>query len=738
MRRVGLLAALGVLVLALAPAGAVAAPVSEQGYIPIAGGVQLEYSLELPAASGRFPVAMTYAGYCEGASWTCNEPDSAPALLAAGYAVLGVSVPGTSCSTGTFDAFTAGEAAAGAAAVEWAAQQPWSDGHIGMFGDSFPGILQLGVAALRPAHLDAVAPWQVTSDLYRDVAYPGGMANLEFGAFWAGLDQPLNSYESGIQQALAAGDTTCAIALAHDLADEPSHNIAIQGLLHPYDDSFWQAREPGADADRIDVPLLGCVTWQDDEVSSRGSSYLSELDPARTWVLASNGYHGQCEENSPAAIQEEVAFFDRFVKGVQNGFESTPHLQLWHETHVNGAGQNVPSWISSYPSYEAMHVQPLSLYFRADGQLALTAPAGGAPADRYDYPGPSLGSEDGIVFGQHNLLWNAEDPAGASVSYTTPPLSRDAEFFGSGSANIWLSSSASNTDLQITLTEVRPDGQEVYVSRGWLQAQDRALDPQRSTALAPYQLDQQADASPLVPGEPTYMRLQLWPFDYVFRKGSSIRLWIDAPTGVTGGWSLNFLTTPAVNSIYADPQHPSALVLGYLPGGTAPASLPKCDTILNQPCRRNDIAVPAGSITIPAAPAAGSGSSGSGVRTGAGAAGRAGAGRRGKKSQLPAVLAIGGGNGQVRVKLRCAAGARCAGYKLTVTPSGRRGRRPIREVIAQRSGTIGSGRTVMVTVRLNHAGSALLRRLGLLRARVTVLAAGRNLRAASVVITRRR
>jgi predicted acyl esterase len=203
------------------------------------------------------------------------------------------------------------------------------------------------------------------------------------------------------------------------------------------------------------------------------------------------------------------------------------------------------------------------------------------------------------------------------VAYTTPRLTHDVELFGSGSANIWLSSTAlptsaqtgagfpvglsgvgSDTDVQITLTEVRPDGQEVYVARGWLRASHRALDPARSTALAPYQTDQQKSARPLVPGRPTYMRIQLWPFDYVFRKGSSIRLWIDAPTGETGGWSFDFIKTPEMNSVYADAHHPSAIVLGYLPRGRAHTAFPTCNTLLNQPCRPNTTAVPLGKLTI--------------------------------------------------------------------------------------------------------------------------------------------
>jgi hypothetical protein len=138
----------------------------------------------------------------------------------------------------------------------------------------------------------------------------------------------------------------------------------------------------------------------------------------------------------------------------------------------------------------------------------------------------------------------------------------------------------------------------VYIGRGWLRASHRVLDPARSTALAPFHTDQEADARPLVSRQPTRMRVQLWPFDYVFRKGSSIRLWIDAPTGETGGWSLDFNKTPATNSIYADARHPSALVLGHVKGGRAKAPPPACGALLNQPCRRSSAPGPGGTTTI--------------------------------------------------------------------------------------------------------------------------------------------
>src|SRR4051812_40288134 len=373
-----LVVCLGIVGLLLISAtAAVAAPVEKQGSIPMADGTQLEYTVDLPAHSGRFPVAMVYDGYCEGAgATTCNDAATASALLARGYAVLGVSIRGTSCSTGVFEAFTPQEWLDGAAAVEWAARQPWSNGHLGMLGDSFPGITQVGVAGLRPRHLDAIAPFQVVTDLYRDAGYPGGIANTGFGAFWGGVDQPNNSYHSGAQQAVATGDASCAQAQATHLASEPSHNIGIEGLQHPFHDAYWRDRVPGANAAKIRVPTFGCLSWQDDETSSRGSSYLSGLDPRRTWVVTTNGYHGMCELGTPRITQQLVAFFDRFVKHESNGFKRTPHIQLWHDATTNAAGENVPSWVTKFKSYASMPLRPLRLYFRSGGGLSLTRPKG--------------------------------------------------------------------------------------------------------------------------------------------------------------------------------------------------------------------------------------------------------------------------------------------------------------------------------------------------------------------------
>jgi putative CocE/NonD family hydrolase len=487
---------------------------------------------------------------------------------------------GTGCSQGNFDFRNPVEYADGAAAVEWAAGQSWSTGHVGMFGDSFPGLMQPGVAARRPSGLNAIAPWQIVDDVYRDVAYTGGIANGEFGAFWGLGDQPAAANSSALQGA-EAGDSQCPQSLAGQATVNPTSNIFLAGFQHPYVDSFWNSKAVGAAASQINVPAFGCQTWQDDEVGSRSAwTLFPRLDPARTWMIVANGYHSMCVNSTPIT-NELVSFFDRFVKGEQNGFETTPHMQIWHDT--TGATDARPTWVTTSSSWPPA-TKTNRLYLGSAAALTAAPPSGAQPADSYASPTVSAGTEDGVVFGQHNELWKQPGTPDGALAYTTPKLADDVELLGPASLDLWLTSTATDTNLQATITEVRPDGQEVYVARGWLRASQRKLDPQASTATMPVQTDLQSDVQPLVPGEPTFMRLNVFPLDYVFRAGSRIRLVIDTPSQ-TGGWNFEPLANAGVNNILHDSQHPSEITVGTVPGATARAGYPACDTLLNQPCR---------------------------------------------------------------------------------------------------------------------------------------------------------
>ena len=155
---------------------------------------------------------------------------------------------------------------------------------------------------------------------------------------------------------------------------------------------------------------------------------------------------------------------------------------------------------------------------------------------------------------------------------------------GLGSVDLWISSKAPDTDLEVTLSEVRPNGREVYVQSGWLRASHRALDPS-STALDPVPTHLQADEAPLPSGEPTQVRVELFPFAHPFRAGSRMRITVDAPGNARPTWAFDTISHGERVAVYADAQHRSRIVLPVVWGMKVPQQAPPCRSLRSQPCR---------------------------------------------------------------------------------------------------------------------------------------------------------
>lgn len=448
----------------------------------------------------------------------------------------------------------------------------------------------LGVASFHPQGLDAIAPFHVATDFYRDIAYPGGVYNSAF----------INSYAAAMVQADAAaasggisrGDQQCITDFNTHVQLNKRYDIAPNSLAHPFDDGYWRTA-PGAYLDRVDVPVLGCQSWQDGLVSSRATeTFYDTLNQRTSWFIGMNGPHNQCEFTLPLSMM--VTFLRHYVAGVNNGWQHTPHITILHEASANPHGGSVPAWVGTYATWADV-MKPVTLDFHGDGSLATTAAVGQA-AGQSSFSGPAA-SQSG--------RWTSAPAKGTSVSYTSPPLTRDADFFGPASVNLWLSSTAPDTDVEVILSEVRPDGEEQYVQAGWLDLAQRTPappgnGPDQSSALRPYQVHTLAGYQPLTPGTPVYARVELFPFEHVFRAGSSIRITIDTAMGdvqATGLWGLSGLPAQVQDTIYANPSRQSDLVLGLIPGATAEKPMPACGTVIGEPCRPNTTPVPSGNLT---------------------------------------------------------------------------------------------------------------------------------------------
>jgi uncharacterized protein len=176
--------------------------------------------------------------------------------------------------------------------------------------------------------------------------------------------------------------------------------------------------------------------------------------------------------------------------------------------------------------------------------------------------------------------------AGKGLGFVSPVLGRDAVIAGNWSTDLWLRSSARDTDLQITLTEVRPDGKETQVQNGWLRASHRKL-YRRSTELYPQPTHLQRDARPIPRKGFTRVRVAGFPVAHAFRKGSRIRLNIQAPGGDRQIWDFNTLEDGKTRNVIAmGGKFPSRMNLPLLPKATAQGTpLPEPTALRGQPSR---------------------------------------------------------------------------------------------------------------------------------------------------------
>jgi putative CocE/NonD family hydrolase len=586
-RVIGTVLAVAALALPLAPRVLADPPTHETGYVPVAVGTldetTLHYKVMLPDAErwgpGPYPAVIDYSGYLPAQSIYDGLDDR---FTAAGYAVVGLNMRGSGCSGGKFDYFEPRQAKDGAEAIEWLATRDWSNGKFAMVGKSYPGITQLFVAAQQPEHLVAIVPGHVFGDLYRDVPWPGGILNATFAAGWSA-----NRYEEGYanppQWSLEQNDQQC---LQNFVGHVPNaaFNPLVQGSQpqNHFDSEFYRVRSPFWFADKIDVPTFLVQSWQDEQVGSRATNLIERLRPGLDWrMLVTNGDHG--EYYGDEVFPHILAFLDQHVK------QDAPTPEYLAQDRVivnweNGAkgGRNA-NWTETYPTWPVPGLTPWRLQLGADGRLT----EGAGVAGKVDYTYLSeVGSQERGGFdiaGEPPATWADRPPDGMAASFTTPVLDADKVLLGSASLDLLVSSTAPDTDFEVTLTELRPDGKEVFVQQGWLRASHRKEMPELSTELRPFQTHQILDVQPLVPTQPTPMRLEIFPFGHVFRAGSQLRITVAAPHTWPDLWGFVSLPVPAINSIHTGPGA-SSLALPLVDGAVAGAPLPPC-TLRNQPCR---------------------------------------------------------------------------------------------------------------------------------------------------------
>jgi putative CocE/NonD family hydrolase len=566
------------------------------GYLETRDGTRLRYSVLLPKGKGPFPAIINYSGYDPGAiggsAYRHNDMAMSTSLdrtlLEHGYAVLGVNARGTGCSEGRFDFLARSYGTDGADIVEWSARQAWSNGSIATANWSWAGMSQLATAAEQPPHLKAIVPGMALTDPRSDSWAIGGVPSQGFITGWWMF---LHSRWLTVRRSAEAEHDTACVTQAdknYENAEKPDQNLPTLLIRHPLRDAWIDERTILPRMDRIRVPVLSMEAFQDEATTARAGYYHDRLNPQQLWLIQTNGNHDLYESLEFRKIL--VAYLDHFVKGIENGFQKRPHVEIWQETDSSTTDRH-PAMESAKPRWRIPRNEfpvPVDTWTLSLGpHQTLTSDAASGTPDEYAYPieGPTIDIEPGPgAWGALSPRWRE-----GSVAYTSAPLERDVLIYGPVSADLWISSSANDTDLQVTLTEVSPNGDERYIQRGWLRMSDRALDATRSTDHLPILCDRPECIQALVPNRPALGRVELTKVSHPLRKGSRVRIWIDAPSA-TGENSFDHASLPSKNQIWHDADHPSRVVFGTLPDVETPPGSAGCGHVLMQPCRADPLA----------------------------------------------------------------------------------------------------------------------------------------------------
>jgi predicted acyl esterase len=427
----------------------------------------------LPLTRYRFlrqPDPVTFSALT---TWEAPDPSH---WVPRGYAVVNLDLRGFGRSEGIGTLFSDQEAADYAEIIEWAAAQAWSTGRVGLNGVSYLAISQWKVAALRPKSLAAICPWEGFTDVYRDVAYPGGVREDGFMPFWANMSEK----EGHTAESLRAGQ-----------------------LAHPEFDDFWAARTP--ELERINVPALICASFSDQGLHSRGSfeAFRRIASPQRFLYTHRGGkwstYYG------PEALALQTRFFDCFLKGEDNGMrEAAPvHLEVRSTGQQVHAAREERGWPLPGLRWSRLHLAP--------GELR-DQPVAAATSVHLEVP-------DGSV----RFEFRVRDPMELSGPmklrlYVELANATDAHLFAA-----------------ICKVQARPDGASGdvpfegsygfgcdVVAKGWLRIAHRRVDEARSEPHRPFHPNDRAEPLPI--GQVAPVDLEILPSATHFETGDRLDL----------------------------------------------------------------------------------------------------------------------------------------------------------------------------------------------------------------------
>jgi uncharacterized protein len=553
-------------------------------------GVTLAVDIYRPTGDGKYPVLLVRTPYDRiGEGGTCRD------AAEHGYVCIAQDVRGRYSSEGQWDPFR-NETNDGYDTIEWAAALPYSNGQVGMFGESYVGATQWLAAIARPPHLVAIQPSLTPSDYHDGWIYQGGAFELWFDQSWTSIlaTETLRSKALKNIPAMKWAGQLPESSFPVLQSDRPSALAPyyFDWLAHPDYDSYWKPLSIEEHYSELAVAARHVAGWYDIFLRGALRNYTGMRAHAATpwardhqeliigpWVHDAdmNGKAGSLDFGSTAAFDRDqtiLGWYDRVFKKPNDApANDTPAKRV--RIFVMGINQwrEEEDWplprtvFTRYYLNSSGHANSSA----GNGSLGTGIPSSNSSSQNFDAftydPANPVPTHGGNLCCTHDQV--TQEPSGAFdqrevekrndvLVYTTGAFDKDFEVTGPLTAEIYVSSSAVDTDITAKLVDVWPNGF----------AQNLADNVQRlryrNSAEKPELLE---------PGKIYKVSIDTGATSNVFRAGHRLRLEISSSNFPRFDRNLNTAESPehgskfvkAENRIYHDADHPSAIILPVIP-----------------------------------------------------------------------------------------------------------------------------------------------------------------------------
>ncbi len=467
-----------------------------------------------------------------------------------GFQVVIQSCRGTFGSGGYLDPF-ATERADGLATLAWLREQPWYSGELATVGPSYLGFVQWAIAAEAGPDLKAMVP-QVTTADFRGETYAGESFTLDTALAWTYMmanqeKSPLQVIASNLRSKSTLRRVFAQLPLseADARAIGKTSPFYQQWLAHNAPgDAYWPSRGFRDKVAQVTAPvhLIGglydiFLPWQLDDYAALRAAGRAPYLTIGPWVHTSSGL-------VRASAKESLIWLQAHLLGDRRALREAPV-----RVFVTGA----EAW-RDFSEWPPPGAKPERWYLGAGGILAASPPLASPPTRyRYDPADPTPAVAGPSLYGRSGVADNrALESRPDVLTFTSEPLRRDREVIGPVTAELHVRSSLAHTDFFARLCDVPPSGKSINVCDALVRVRpdSPALEADGSLKLA----------------------LALWPAAHRFRRGHRLRLQISSGahprfarnpgTGEPLGTAIRLVA--ADQSVYHDPEHPSAVVLSVV------------------------------------------------------------------------------------------------------------------------------------------------------------------------------